>query len=108
MNSLFSGGKKNMKPQEKKLVDASEKILDLEKIKKQITVIQLLNDEQASSIISNLSAKMKMIAEIGILDQLGGLNLSSFLAKKIFALVFLISAILFFIFLNFDVFSRFL
>ena len=81
MNSLFSGGKKNMsnmKPQEKKLVDASEKILDLEKIKKQIKVIQLLNDEQASSIISNLSAKMKMIAEISILDQLGGLNLNSF------------------------------
>ena len=67
-----------MEPQEKKLVDASAKVLDTEKINEQITIIQLLNDEQASSIISNLSAKMKMIAEIGILDQLGGLNLSSF------------------------------
>lgn len=67
-----------MKPQEKKLVDNKATVLDNEKIKAQIMVVRSLNETQAQSTIENLSTTLKMVHEIDILDQFGGLSLNDF------------------------------
>ena len=67
-----------MKPQEKKLVDNKATVLDNEKIKAQIMIVRSLNETQAQSTIENLSTTLKMVHEIDILDQFGGLSLNDF------------------------------
>jgi hypothetical protein len=67
-----------MKPQEKKLVDNKAKVFDNQKIKDQIMIVRSLNETQAQSTIENLSTTLKMVHEIDVLDQLGGLSLNDF------------------------------
>ena len=67
-----------MKPQEKKLVDNKAIVFDDQKIKDQIMIVRSLNETQAQSTIEHLTTTLKMVHEIDVLDQIGGLSLSDF------------------------------
>ena len=67
-----------MKPQEKKLVDSKAIVFDAQKIKDQVMIIRSLNETQAQSTIEHLTTTLKMVHEIDVLDQIGGLGLNDF------------------------------